>query len=141
MFLRDEHGNLKKLCLMSKWIFLFVLLGMLNVHGAVYSQNEQQVSISMRDAYLKDVLWEIERQTTFVFMYSQDDLDKVGKMDVEAKKLTIEEILSKCLKGTGLTYVIQNEVIVLKPVNDGEGKKEIRIAGKVTDEKKVPLRE
>jgi tonB-linked outer membrane protein, susC/ragA family len=139
MFLRDEHGNLKKLCLMSKWIFLFVLLGMLNVHGAVYSQNEQQVSISMRDAYLKDVLWEIERQTTFVFMYSQDDLDKVGKMDVEAKKLTIEEILSKCLKGTGLTYVIQNEVIVLKPVNDGEGKKEIRIAGKVTDEKKVPL--
>ena len=139
MFLRAEHGNLKKLCLMSKWIFLFVLLGMLNVHGAVYSQNEQQVSISMRDAYLKDVLWEIERQTTFVFMYSQDDLDKVGKMDVEAKKLTIEEILSKCLKGTGLTYVIQNEVIVLKPVNDGEGKKEIRIAGKVTDEKKVPL--
>ena len=139
MFLRDEHGNLKKLCLMSKWIFLFVLLGMLNARGAVYSQNEQQVSISMRNAYLKDVLWEIERQTTFVFMYSQDDLDRVGKIDVEAKKLTIGEILSKCLKGTGLTYVIQNEVIVLKPVNDGEGKKEIRIAGKVTDEKKAPL--
>lgn len=139
MFLRDEHGNLKKLRLMSKWIFLFVLLGMFNARGAAYSQNEQQVSISMHGAYLKDVLWEIERQTTFVFMYSQDDLDKVGKVDVEARKLTISEILKRCLKGTGLTYVIQDEVIVLKPVNDDRKQKEIRIAGKVTDEKKLPL--
>lgn len=139
MFLRDEHGNLKKLRLMSKWIFLFVLLGMFNARGAAYSQNEQRVSISMHGAYLKDVLWEIERQTTFVFMYSQDDLDKAGKVDVEVRKLTIGEILKRCLKGTGLTYVIQNEVIVLKPMNDDQKQKEIRIAGKVTDEKKLPL--
>lgn len=99
---------------------------------SVYSQNEQQVTISMKNAYLKDILWAIQRQTTFVFMYHEEDLDKVGKVNVEVKASTVEKILSDCLKGTGLTYVFQNEVIVLKPLND-EKKKEIRIVGKVTD--------
>lgn len=123
---------------MSKWTFLFVFLGIINTHGTVYSQNEQQVTISMKNAYLKDILWEIQRQTTFVFMYHEEDLDKVGKVNVEAKSLTVEKILRDCLKGTGLTYVFQNEVIVLKPLND-EKKKEIRIVGKVMDKGKMPL--
>ena len=72
---------------MSKWTFLFVFLGIINTHGTVYSQNEQQVTISMKNAYLKDILWEIQRQTTFVFMYHEEDLDKVGKVNVEAKSL------------------------------------------------------
>ena len=138
MFLRCKREKLQKLWLMSKWTFLFVFLGIVNTHGTVYSQNEQQVTISMKNAYLKDILWAIQRQTTFVFMYHEEDLDKVGKVNVEARASTVEKILSDCLKGTGLTYVFQNEVIVLKPLDD-EKKKEIRIAGKVTDEEKAPL--
>ena len=138
MFLRCKREKLQKLWLMSKWTFLFVFLGIINTHGTVYSQSEQQVTISMKNAYLKDILWAIQRQTTFVFMYHEEDLDKVGKVNVEAKASTVEKILSDCLKGTGLTYVFQNEVIVLKPLDD-EKKKEIRIAGKVTDEEKAPL--
>ena len=138
MFLRCKREKLQKLWLMSKWTFLFVFLGIINTHGTVYSQNEQQVTISMKNAYLKDILWAIQRQTTFVFMYHEEDLDKVGKVNVEAKASTVEKILSDCLKGTGLTYVFQNEVIVLKPLND-EKKKEIKIVGKVVDKGKMPL--
>lgn len=124
---------------MSKWTLLFVLLGMFNVHGAAYSQNEQQVTLSMKNAYLKDVIWAIERQTAFTFMYNQEDLDKVGKIDVKLKASKIEEILKVCLKGTGLTYVIQDAVIVLKPIAPDDKVKEIRIVGKVIDERKLPL--
>lgn len=128
--------KLQKLRPMSKWIFVF--LGIINTHGTVYSQNEQSVTISMKNAYLKDILWEIQRQTTFVFMYHEEDLDKVGKVNIEAKSLTVEKILRDCLKGTSLTYVFLDEVIVLKSLDD-EKKKEIRIAGKVMDEEKSPL--
>lgn len=138
MFLRMKYEKLQKLWLMSKWTFLFVFLGMLNSYGTVYSQNEQQVTILMRDAYLKDILWAIEHQTSFVFMYHEADLDRAGKMDINVKGSTVEKILRTCLKGTGLTYVIQDDVIVLKPINDEE-RKGIRIAGKVTDEGKQPL--
>ena len=58
MFLRCKREKLQKLWLMSKWTFLFVFLGIINTHGTVYSQNEQQVTISMKNAYLKDILWE-----------------------------------------------------------------------------------
>lgn len=88
-----------------KMDFLFVFLGILNTHGTVYAQNEQQVTISMKNAYLKDILWAIQRQTSFVFMYHEEDLDKVGKVNVEAKASSVEKILDACLKGTGLTYV------------------------------------
>ena len=74
---RDEESQ-------YRGAFLFVFLGIINTHGTVYSQNEQQVTISMKNAYLKDILWEIQRQTTFVFMYHEDDLDKVGKVNAEA---------------------------------------------------------
>ena len=139
MFFRGKLGKFKELWLMTKWTLLFVLLGMMSTNAAVYSQTEQQISLSMKDTYLKDVLWAIERQTTFVFMYNQEDLDKVGKISVNIKATDISKILKECLKGTGLTYVIEDAVIVLKPVKDNEKKKEIRIAGRVTDEGKQPL--
>lgn len=124
---------------MTKCTLLFVLLGIMSTNASVYSQTGQQISLSMKDSYLKDVLWAIERQTTFVFMYNQEDLDKAGKVSVNVKAADIEKILRECLKGTGLTYVIEDAVIVLKPVKDDEKKKEIRIAGRVTDEEKQPL--
>lgn len=139
MFFRGKLGKFKELWLMTKWTLLFVLLGVMSTNASVYSQTEQQISLSMKDTYLKDVLWAIERQTTFVFMYNQEDLDKVGKISVNIKAADIEKILKECLKGTGLTYVIEDAVIVLKPVRDNEKKKEIRIAGRVTDEEKQPL--
>ena len=139
MFHRGKLGKFKELWLMTKWTLLFVLLGIMSTNAAVYSQTEQQISLSMKDTYLKDVLWAIERQTTFVFMYNQEDLDKVGKVSVNIKATDIEKILRECLKGTGLTYVIEDAVIVLKPVKDDEKKKEIRIVGRVTDEEKQPL--
>lgn len=48
-------------------------------------------------------------------MYSKDDLDKSGKVSVNLSNEHVEKILEKCLQGTGLTYVIQDEVIVLRP--------------------------
>lgn len=58
---------------------------------------------------------------------------------IEVRASDIEEILNVCLRGTGLTYVIQDAVIVLKPVIEDKKTKKIKVAGKVTDEKKVPL--
>ena len=86
---------------MTKCTLLFVLLGIMSTNASVYSQTGQQISLSMKDSYLKDVLWAIERQTTFVFMYNQEDLDKAGKVSVNVKAADIEKILRECLKGTG----------------------------------------
>ncbi|WP_294143355.1 SusC/RagA family TonB-linked outer membrane protein [uncultured Sanguibacteroides sp.] len=136
---RRYPGRLKKGGVVFGWTLLFVLSGVLNVCGAEGLKLEQEVRLSMKNVFLKDVMWAIEHQTKFIFMYNEEDLDKVGKVNVEVRASDIEEILNVCLKGTGLTYVIQDAVIVLKPVIEDKKSKKVRITGKVTDEKKVPL--
>ena len=91
---------MRKLRLMFRWTFVFVLLGMLHVHANAYRQNRQQVTLSMKAVSLKDVLWAIERQTSFVFMYNEEDLDKIGKVDVDVQGDDIRTILNVCLRNT-----------------------------------------
>ncbi|MFR5660183.1 MAG: STN domain-containing protein, partial [Butyricimonas faecihominis] len=66
----------------------------------------------MKDVALKEIIWEIEKQSGFVFAYNANDLTKAGKVDVEVKDKTIREALTMCLKGTGLTFVMEEDVIV-----------------------------
>ena len=123
---------MRKLRLMFRWTFVFVLLG---IHANAYRQNRQQVTLSMKAVSLKDVLWAIERQTSFVFMYNEEDLDKIGKVDVDVQGDDIRTILNVCLRNTNLTYVLQDEVIVIKPEVQSQKVKEVRIKGTVKDEK------
>ena len=55
---------MKKLRLMFRWTFVFVLLGMLHVHANAYRQNRQQVTLSMKAVSLKDVLPEDMKLTS-----------------------------------------------------------------------------
>ena len=55
---------MKKLRLMFRWTFVFVLLGMLHVHANAYRQNRQQVTLSMKAVSLKDVLPEDTKLTS-----------------------------------------------------------------------------
>lgn len=139
ILLQESSGCLRKTGYILRYTLLLLLLGNLNVRGNPHIQEEQQLKLSMKNAYLKDVLWAIEQQTTFVFMYSEEDVDKVGKIDVNIRESNIHKILTACLKGTGLTYVVQDAVVVLKPLPQEEKKREIRVRGKVTDERREPL--
>ena len=110
MFLRHDPGRFKKLWLMSKLTLICMLLGIFQLHA-----RSQSISLSLKNATLREVIWAIENQTRFVFMYSKDDLDRAEKIDISLRNESVEETLKKCLKGSGLTYVIQDEVIVLRP--------------------------
>ena len=61
-------------------------------------------------------------------------------MSVEVKDKDVYEALDICLKGTGLTYVVQQDVIVIKradaPVQEV---KKVTITGRVVDKDSLPL--
>ena len=110
IFFRYDPGRLKKMWLMLKLTSICLLLSVFQLHA-----RSQAVSLNLKNATLQQVIWAIESQTNFIFMYSKDDLDKSGKVSVNLSNEHVEKILEKCLQGTGLTYVIQDEVIVLRP--------------------------
>ena len=134
LLIPKDSGWLKKWWFVSKLTLLFCFISILNVNASLFSQSK--VNLSMRGVTLKDIIWEIEQQTGIVFMYSSKDLEQIGKMDIELKSRKLENALTECLKGTGMTYSVKNDVIVLKALPQQEVRK---ISGIVKDTKGQPL--
>lgn len=128
-------GNkLKKLWLMARFTICLLLIGMLSANANVFSQNEK-VNLSMKNTTLKNVIWEIEKQTGFVFMYSTNDVNKASKLNISVENKAVSEVLENCLKGTNLTFIIQDKVIVIKPAPKAAPieQKKVTIKGTVKD--------
>lgn len=128
ILLRHDPGRFKKMWLMLKLTFFCLFLGIFQLHA-----RSQAVTLNLKDATLKQVIWAIENQTNFIFMYSMDDLDQAGKVTVNLKSEQVETILQHCLQGTGLTYVVQDEVIVLRPRMAVQAPEKIGLTGQVKD--------
>ena len=47
---------------------------------------EPKISFSLKDALLKDVIWELEKQSGFVFAYNANDLRKFSKCRYRLRK-------------------------------------------------------
>lgn len=130
IFFRHDPGRWKKLWLMSKLTFICLFLGIFQLQA----RSQSNVTLNLKDATLTQIIWAIENQTNFTFMYSKDDLDRGGKVSVNLKNESVEKTLQQCLQGTGLTYVIQDEVIVLRPQANGLLPGKIELTGQVKDQ-------
>ena len=127
-----------------KYVLLFcrvTLFLCLFCPGLIMAQEQKSViNLSMKDATLKEVIWNIEKQSGFVFAYNANDLAKVGKVSVDIKEKTVPEALDICLKGTGLSYVVQENIIVIKQKETKDAKIEkVTVRGKVVDKDGAPL--
>ena len=124
--MKKNHGFPYKWGIKMRYVLLVIQVALFLPQWGHASNNVllpgPKISFSMKDALMKDVIWELEKRSGFVFAYNANDLLKAGKVSVEVKDKDVYEALDICLKGTGLTYVFQNEVIVLKPLDDEKKK-------------------
>jgi len=103
---------------------------------------EKRVTVDFKDAPLKEVLSEVQRQSGIIIMYSSEKLDVDKKVSVSLKDAEVKEVLSLVLEGTGLTYEIKGDYVLIKPVVPEEkvpGVGDVEINGTVIDEDGVPL--
>lgn len=119
------------------------------IRASVFAQ--ATVTVNMKNVTLSDVLWEIQKQTDFTFIYSTNDTKNVRVENLSVKNKPISNVLDKCLQNSGLAYSVHNCVITIhkakthntnKPHNTKtttiENKK-YTILGKVTDESGEPI--
>lgn len=99
----------------------------------------QQVTWTKNNASLKDVFFEIKKQTNFKVLWPSAALKKVKKIDVNFVKSPLEEVLLKCLKNQGLDFTIVKDVIIIKLKVNFEDKKYFTVIGKVIDVNNKPL--
>ncbi len=98
----------------------------------------QRVTIRTQKASLEEVIWELQKRTDIIFMYSDDDIASVTDIKLNEKGATLEKILQKCLEGTGLEFVEKNDAIIIKRITEKANfpqQKTHLLKGKVVDSK------
>ena len=112
--MKKNHGFPYKWGIKMRYVLLVIQVALFLPQWGHASNNVllpgPKISFSMKDALMKDVIWELEKRSGFVFAYNANDLLKAGKVNVEVKDKDVYEALDICLKGTGLTYVVQHDI-------------------------------
>lgn len=132
-------GNLSRILLRMKFTFVLLLLAMIPVFASV---NAQTVTLKKQNASLEEIIWELKEKTKFVFLYSDEDIAAVRGISIDVKDLKVDEVLRKCLEGTGLHYVKENNAIIIRQLRNEQDllqAKARKITGKVTDKTGQPL--
>ena len=125
----------------------FLIAGLTSANASVAYSQQTRFSISKKNTTIKAVLRDIEKQSEFIFVYSDAVINPNQKIDIEAKNETIDQVLQKVLKGTNATYKINDRQIILysktkdgkKEVADLDRSENITVSGTVVDESKQPL--
>ncbi len=109
-----------------------LLICCLHVSAGGFTQDK--VTLNAHSVELKKVLNEIQKQTSYRFLYNEALLTK-KKVDVNVTNADVSVVLNDVLSGKGIGYqILANKLIVLKSVADGVTIEvaDIRITGKVT---------
>ena len=103
-----------------------------------------KISFEVRNASLAEIIPLIERSTNYTFLYQDEQVERVKNLTFRFTDEDLRVVLEKCLAGTGLTYQIADNTIVLKG-KDADASpalpqvQEHKVSGKVTDESGAPL--
>ena len=131
-----EHD--KTLLVMRNTILLILISTFQTLAVNVYAQNTR-LSLDMKNATVKEVLQQIEKQSEFYFLYNSDIVDVQRKVDIKVENEKIDEILSQLFTNEKISIVVRDRHIVLTPESEDAGQQKKSISGKVTDSSGSPL--
>ena len=114
-----------------KYIVLLLLFYPLNIIGA-----QGVISVKGQAMTIKQAIQLIEKNSNYTFFYNAADLKNTTNKNLNCEG-TIEEVLKEVFKGSGITYMIKGNEIILK-VNKEEAtqqqpKKKRTVTGTVVD--------
>ena len=131
--LRNRIPWLSQFLRMMKIALVFVFLSVSSLFASV---NAQRVSIELKNVSLREIFEQVKKQTGMSFMYSNDDIRHLQKRDFKMTDADVVTIMEACLKDTGLTFEVVDEVVIVKPavqVMNSVPQKKMVLSGTVKD--------
>lgn len=112
----------------------------------------QTVTINVRNVGLKHLFAEVERQTGYTVLYSDEVVERTSAISINVTKIQLEKFLAKVLSPVSLTYRIDGTSIFIKPLQHRKLIEQPRhqtlasvqqqqrtVIGKVSDDMQNPL--
>ncbi len=119
------------------YLFLFLFCA-----GTLQAQN---ITLSLKDTRIADVLEEIEKQAQMTIGYSESNINPNQRISVNITDKTLDKAMEEVLKGTNTTFRIQGKQIFIVPLREASPREaSLRdnrrsISGTVLDEMGEPL--
>lgn len=97
----------------------------------------QEVSLNVQNMPLKQVLYQLTKQTGYNFIADGRDLNRVGTISLDVKNETLERVLQKCFDQTKYQFLFNDyKTVIIKPRKDGR----VRARGIQDEESEVQQR-
>ena len=130
------YNKLTKICLIMRLSVFFMFAFIMNITANTVAQ--KTMTLTARQMTFKEIFLELKKQTGYTVVYSNQRLNVDRQLNVEFKDASVKDVLDKVLVGSGLTYEMMDDFIILSSIAQRQ-KVGVRIVGKVTDEKNYPL--
>ncbi|WP_423129942.1 SusC/RagA family TonB-linked outer membrane protein [Gaoshiqia sp. Z1-71] len=127
---------------MMRWSLFLFILSIFQAQAISGYAQKTQLSLDFKSASIETILYEIENQSDFYFLYNKNLVDVKRKTDILVKDQQISVILDQLFRETNVKYRIIERQIVLSseesPMNRVSSQNK-NITGKVTDSFGAPL--
>lgn len=144
--LYQKHKRSLKIMKISSLI-LFICV--FQISAMDVASQEAKMNLKTGRTSVGELIHEIETQTSYLVVYSHDEIDPKTEVNVKSKSGKVKEILDNALAETNVSYVFDNDYIVLKSKdrkvdNTGsivqtDNKKTDKITGIVIDQDGEPI--
>jgi TonB-linked SusC/RagA family outer membrane protein len=109
---REYHAAKLKRLLVMKFTILLLTVFCLKVNAGA---NAQQITLSLKNVSIEDVLREIQKQSGYNFVYNATLISNKQKVTISVKDASLDEALKQCFKDQPIVFEIAEKTIVLKP--------------------------
>ncbi|MDP2112633.1 MAG: carboxypeptidase-like regulatory domain-containing protein, partial [Bacteroidota bacterium] len=119
-----------------KLVTLFLFVAVMHVAAASYSQTTK-LTIVGQNLSVGEILDRIEKQSNFSFFFNANQIDLNKRMSISADNQLVTKILDGILEGSGLTYTVNNKLIVIHKAGETldvlSSQQTNKVSGKITD--------
>lgn len=130
-----------KIIRIMKLTLVMLLTFTAGLFASIHSQTTR-VNINAKNVATHSILDEIEKQTDYLFIYNEQEVDLNHKMSVNANNQTVAQVLSDVFGKTNIVYAMEGSNIMLmkKESDTASPQQNVRkITGKVTDKTGEPI--
>lgn len=140
-------GSWREVSRIMKLTAIILLSACLTASAKGFSQT---VTLSEKNAPLEKVFKEIKKQTGYNFLYTLEQLNQAGNVNIQLRNASLQEALAQCLQNTPLTYTIVEKTVVIKrkevvipdsrlTTDDSQPPPPIDVHGRIVNEKGEPV--
>ncbi|MCU0354107.1 MAG: TonB-dependent receptor [Cytophagales bacterium] len=98
--------------------------------GTVKQNQEATITLEVTNERLGTVLEQIEKQSRYVFVYSNDEVNTSQRISLNVRKKALQEVLRELAGSSGFSFEVLNDKIILKGQSS---------AGSSNDQSQAPI--